>query len=227
MLKRTEKSAFSIPSCKVSKELFKLLCESLKGTSPHFFLSSETSDIETDDPELFLGTDWPSDISLIRISTTDQEHKIDILMQFKKKDKIINKVTISGSDPIWVNGIAEQLKSAFEKHRNWYSPITQHRKLRLLLSTAIVFLFSWQINRLLWRALVQLVAGIAEWTSFCITFFVLVWLTIPLDRTLLWIFPNFEFEHSNQKIIRGAFWFLMVLLVSWAITEFMLPRLMI
>ena len=135
----------------------------------------------------------------------------------------MSKVAISGSDPIWVNGMAKQLRDVFEKHRNWFSPISENREVRLLLSFAVVSLLCWQLNHIIWKTGVQPTLGITEYISFGICLLLLIWLVYPLSRTFMWIFPNFEFEQSRPRTVRNVFWFLLVSLVSWIIAEVIFP----
>lgn len=226
MLKRTEKATFCIPSCRIDKEMFKSLNDLLKGVAPHYFLKSEGTDIEADDIELFIGSDWPPDISSIRIKNLDSDYNVDIFMNFRSKGKLASKVAVSGSDSLWVNGMAKALQKVFKKYQVWYAPIRRYWQVRLLMSVAIVFLVSWQVTHTLWKVATPPITGLTELQLYAIFFLLFTWFLYPLDLAILWLFPSFELANSRQKMIRKFFWFLLVLLIGWIITEFCFPQLL-
>jgi hypothetical protein len=201
------------------------LGESLKGLETSFLLVSDTSDLDADDIELFVGSEWPSQISSIIVETKDVAHKICITMLFSGKEKSRSRVMISGSDAVWVNGMSEQLKKVFEKHRTWYDPIARYLKARLAISLGIIFLLSWLLNRSLWRFAIEPVTKLAELQSFVVWFVFLLLLIYPLNRVLRWLFPYLECGHTPQKAVRKIFWSLLVLLICWVVTQFVFPQL--
>ena len=226
MLKRTEKATFIIPSCKLDKQMFKSLSESFKGLKARYVLNSEVADIVTDDIELFVGSEWPTCISRIKIEAKDTSQGIRILLDFRGSKRVDSKASIFGADPVWVNGMAGQLQGVFRKSQNWYDPVRRYWQIRLLLSLAIILILGLRINLVLWQSVKQSIQGITELQCIGISSLLLIWLVYPLNKVILWLFPSFELKPNRQKTVRKLFWFILVLLIGWMLTEFLFPQLL-
>jgi hypothetical protein len=226
MLRRTEKSTFRIPSCKIDKDLLRLIIELLKGLRLHCFLESETVNIETDKIELLIESEWPCYISSIRIKTDDPDHSIDMYMNLANKKEFQSRVAVSGSDPVWVNGMSKQLEGVFEKRKVWYSPLSQYWQTRLPIFFVFIVFLSWELAHVLWKTAGEVASNISELQLFGIFFLVCTPLSYPLNRMIVWVFPCHEPDDSAQKWVRRFLWFLLVLLGGWLITEFLFPHLL-
>jgi len=226
MFKKIEKCTVRIPSCRIGNEIFNSLRDLLKELKLKCVLKSETTDIETDDVNLLIGSGLPANISLIRIKTLDSDRNIDIILNFRNNGKLESKVMVSGGDSIWVKGMAEELQNLFKKYQLWYSPITRYWQARLFMSIAIISFTIWQINHYLWKAVTPAITGITELQLFATLFLFSILFLYPFNRAILWLFPRFELPDSLQKKVRRIFWFLLVLLISWGITEFFFPHLL-
>ncbi len=225
MFEKIEKRKIRIPSCRINKETFSSLGEQLTGFSFQCFLSSNTSDIKTDDINSFAGSEWPSKINRIQIKASESDRIIDLTMNFGLNGKVVSAALISGNDPIWVQGMASQLLNLFKKDQCWYSPITEHLAIRLLISLGIVIFPIWKISYYLWQTVIEVNIGISEIQTFILMFLASTLFFYPLNLFIIWLFPHFEQSDSIQIKVRKVFLGLIVLLVGWILTEFFFPQL--
>jgi hypothetical protein len=186
-------------------------------------LRSPTGDIESDNIELFIKSEWPLKISSIHIEAHGSDQDIEILLDIKNARKDTGSVTVSGGDPIWVEGMSTAIENIFAKSRTWYSDIRKHWQIRLVMSLALVSLVAWELNHSISKLATPII-GMTETQFFLVVLLLLMWLLYPLDKVLLWLFPMFECENSTQKRVRTAFWFFFIVLVGWVITDLLLPH---
>lgn len=221
MIKITEKRTFQIPPCRFDKELVRKITILLQNFRPHYSLTSPAKDIESDDATLFVGTEWPSDISTINISMRGSYQSIDISINPGKG--VESKVLVCGTNAVWVNGMADQLYLIFKNRRVSYYPFVEHQSLRTILSIFVIFLALWISNRRLWPLISEVVKGFCEPSFFALLFLVSIWLVYPLYKFFTWLFPRFAFEGSLEGKIRKMLWAIVIFLVAWVITELALP----
>lgn len=227
MYKKVEKYSISVPPCRIDKEMFKPLVDLLKGFTLRCSLVSQTNDIQTDDIGLFIDSEWGSNVSTIQIKTLKSDQNVDISLNFGGKKKVASRIIVKGTDPTWVQGMGARLCSLFRKNTHWYSPIARYWQIRLLVSATLIFFIVWRSTYYFWKMNVaQLTSAFSEPQLFIILFLLSSWFSYPLSQGISWLFPYFEFADSPQKNIRKAFWFLLIALIGWVLTEFLFPRLM-
>jgi hypothetical protein len=197
----------------------------LKGLKLQCTLTSQMTDIEMDDIDLFLESDWPSNASLIQIRGLDEDQNVDITMDFEHERKK-SEVSVRGSSATWVHGMGSQLEYVFNKARQRYYPIAEYWQIRSLMSLTIIFSIVWQLNHYLRKIeLAQSFMGIPELQFLVALFLLSTWFLYPLNKALLWLFPHLEFADSPQSKIRKVFWSLLGILMAWITTEYIFPTL--
>lgn len=225
MLEETEKRSFTVNSCLINKELVSKIGEVVKHFKTIYTLDGDTKDIKTNNVALFVGVEWPSDISKICIQSSGPSGKVNIDLDFDGVKNSYCKFVVRGSDPIWVEGVAGKLKSVFRSARLWYYLIAEYWSLRILFSAVLMLLIAWRVNHSLWFVISQHIS-LPEMSFFLAIFVVSFCLSVyPLDRFLSWIFPRYEFEQNIQRKIRKYFATILAILVTWVLTNILFPAL--
>ena len=225
MLEEIEKRSFTVKPCLVNKDLVRKIGKVISQLKTEYILNSEKKDIKTDDFELFVGVDWPSNIKRIYTESLGQLGQVTIDLNFDSKSGCHGNVMVKGSDATWVEGVAGQLETVFENAKFWYYPFVEYWLMRLLFSAILMFLVVWRVNHSLWFAISQYVS-LSEISFFFIIFLASFFIcAYPLNRFLVWMFPRYEFEHDIRRKIRKYFAIILGLLVTWILTERIFPSL--
>ena len=214
-----------INPCLVKKELVSKIGEVIDQLKTIYILNGKTKDIKTDDVDLFVGVEWPPDITKISIQSSGPLGQVSIDLHFDGGKANYGTVMVKGSDSIWAEGVAGQLKSIFKSARLWYYPIVEHWPIRIVFSAILMLLVAWRLSRFFWFIIYQYVS-LSEISFFFAIFVASFCLSAyPLNRFLIWIFPHYELEHNIQRKIRKYLATILGILVTWVLTDLLFPAL--
>lgn len=210
----TEIREFTIPPCKIDKELIARLgkvLEDVVHANVHYTFDSRTRKIESDKYIPFTAADWSNDVKEIKIEVGASVPKsIFININFSSMSE--SKVTIASSDATWADGVSRQIENVFNAKKLGYHLIVERRSVKFII-TIITWL---SMSLALTYPIVEAYSLIGAPVYFDRTFVLisifggLLGGIFILNNFLNWLFPRFEFGEPLQKRIRKWIWGLMV-----------------
>jgi hypothetical protein len=219
------KRSFGIDSCLIEKQLIQEIHKIAGQSKTVYTLRSDTKDIRSDDVELFLGLEWPRYILDIRVEISGPLGNVVIDLNCGRGRRSRGNVWVTGSDVTWVEGVSSQLEGVFRSAGTWYWCIVKYWQIRALLSALLVALLMWRLDYSMWSVASQHLS-LSEIQFFLLMFAVGFALSVyPLERIWLWIFPFYEFEQTNKQRIRRYLGAILGLILTWVVTNIILPSL--
>lgn len=182
---------------------------------PSFSLYSSSRNIESTNVDGFISAEWPTKINQISMSlgSAPAGKRIVVNVYLERWRMKNSEVSVSGSDSVWVNGMASQLEDIFEKNRLSYHFIVRHMSLRLMLSIVAWISLSFAVMYPLWPIVKPFLREGLEFEllySIILVFggFMMIY---PLESVLSWLFPRLEYgKGSNSRRVRAWIWGLLV-----------------
>lgn len=227
MLSIVEKKSFIIEPCRVNKELVRKINSVVGQLKSKYVLYSKTREIRSTNAELFFGLDWPSEITEIRIEGLGPLGSVKVLFRLDSKNRGNSTVEVRGSDLTWVEGVATQLRAAFEAERLWFCPrvLAKYRLARMSLSLAVISLFVWRVYRSV-APIVSATLPFAEGYFFLLLLLPsLIVGTYPSYCFLTWLFPLYELDKKSQRTVQKGLGSLLAVVVVWILTNWLFPAL--
>lgn len=195
---------------------------------PVYRLESNVRNVESIEISSFIDTEWPVTVNSIKVSLGDfrsaKRIAVDLHLEGWRTSR--SKVTVSGQDGVWVNGIAMRLESIFKDRQLSYSPLVSHQSLRVLVSLIAWFSLLYAVMYPLWPIVrTFLREGVVfEELYFVIALlgcFFAVW---PLEEFLKRVFPRFEY--GKGSIARRARKWIWAIFVSSGLLSAVILRLL-
>jgi hypothetical protein len=225
MFEIIHKRSFGIDSCLINKQLIQEIHTIAGQSKTVYTLRSDTRDVRSDDAEPFLGLEWPRHILDVRVEFSGPLGNVVIGLNCGRGRRSRGNVWVTGSDATWVEGVSSQLEDVFRSARVWYWRIVKYWQIRALLSALLVALLMWRLNYSIWSIASQHLS-LSEIPFFLMMFAVGFALSVyPFERIWLWIFPFYEFEQTNQQRIRRYLGTVLGLILTWVVTNIILPSL--
>lgn len=182
---------------------------------PSYLLASESKIIKSHNIEKFIETKWPTDALGISLSigSYNAPKRIEIEVYLKPGRMEESKVSVSGRNSIWVNGVIAKIEGIFQEHILGYHFILDNLLLKIITLIITWFSISYAILNILWPYIQSyLKAGVKFEYFFPVIFIFLGLFTIPgLYIILQMLFPYLEFgEKSISRQIRKWIWILLM-----------------
>lgn len=182
---------------------------------PSFSLLSSSRNVESRNIDGFIDAEWPTKINKISLSLGSESvgKQIVVNLYLERWRMKNSEVSVSGSNSVWVNGMAAQLVDIFEKNRLSYHLIVRHVSLRYLLSIVAWISLSFAIMYPLWSIIKPF---FKESVTFEILYPIILVMggsltVFALEFLLSWLFPRFEYGRgSNSRRVRKWIWGLLV-----------------
>jgi hypothetical protein len=224
MIEEIEKEGFVITPCLVNKELVEKVVKAMGTLETTLVLKSKRKEIKTDKVTLFVGVEWPPDISEIHMRSSGPLGQLSVDFVFCN-GKARGEILVIGSDSIWVKGVAAQMKSIIKSARLSYYPIAEYWPIRTALSALLMLFVAWRVSHSFWFVIYRYIS-LSELSFFVVIFLISFCISVyPLNRFLRWLFPRYSLGHGVQGKIRKLFVAFFVILATWILTDMLFPAL--